>query len=235
MVRTLKNIFRQDKDKFVVPKSVQQAIPVQEVWENGIFKVGKNKFARTYKFEDINYAVASRQDFEKAILLPMKEDGLDLYCKEYNGIIEEAKAYFTRVGTELTGHFKRFSSKCVELNAAEKLRILHDFYRIGEETGFHFDLSETMKKGHDFKDFICPDSFEFEKNHFCMGDRYGRALFLQEYASYIKDKMLADLTDLNPAVIPYDMEQQRKESWEFLDDLTTRDLRICGFDRGDGR
>ena len=30
-----------------------------------------------------------------------------------------------------------------------------------------------------------------------MGDRYGRVLFLREYASYIKDSMVAELTDLN--------------------------------------
>jgi hypothetical protein len=36
------------------------------------------------------------------------------------------------------------------------------------------------------------------------------------------------------AVVPYDMEQQRKESKEFLDDLTTRDQRmdVCRFDDG---
>ena len=49
MVRTLKNIFRQDREKFVVPKSVQQAVPILAVWENGIFQIAKNKFARTYK------------------------------------------------------------------------------------------------------------------------------------------------------------------------------------------
>ena len=27
-----------------------------------------------------------------------------------------------------------------------------------------FNLSRTMWKGHDFKDFICPDTFEFEKD-----------------------------------------------------------------------
>lgn len=330
MVRTLKNIFRQDREKLVVPKSVQQAVPILAVWENGIFQIAKNKFARTYKFEDINYAVASRedqeamfleysellnafdsgattkitinnrrlnrQDFEKSILLPMREDGLDLYRKEYNGMllekatgansiirekyvtvsiykkdIEEAKAYFTRVGTELNSHFLRLGSKCVELDAVEKLRVLHDFYRAGEEAGFHFDLAETMRKGHHFKDLICPDSFAFEKDHFRMGERYGRVLFLREYASYIKDDMLAELTDLNrnlmlsidiipvptdeavrevenrllgvetnitnwqrrqnannnfSAVVPYDMEQQRKESREFLDDLTARDQRM---------
>ena len=30
-----------------------------------------------------------------------------------------------------------------------------------------------------------------------MGDRYGRVLFLRDYASYIKDSMVAELTDLN--------------------------------------
>lgn len=128
-----------------------------------------------------------------------------------------------------------------------------------------------MRKGHSFKDYICPDTFEFEKDYFRMGDRYGRVLFLREYASYIKDDMIAELTDMNrnlmlsidvipvptdeavqevekrllgvetnitnwqrrqnannnfSAVIPYDLEQQRKESKEFMDDLTTRDQRM---------
>jgi len=128
-----------------------------------------------------------------------------------------------------------------------------------------------MRKGHDFKDFVCPDSFEFEKDYFRIGNRYGRVIFLREYAAYIKDSMVAELCELNrnlmmsidvvpvptdeavrevenrllgvetnitnwqrkqnqnnnfSAVIPYDLEQQRKESKEFLDDLTTRDQRM---------
>lgn len=330
MIKTLSNIFKQDKEKFVIPRSVQQVIPIETIWSDGIFKIGRNKFARTYKFTDINYAVASKVDketmfleymdllnsfdcggttkitinnrrlnkvdFEKAILIPMQEDGLDLYRKEYNTMlldkatssnsmvqekyvtvscykktIEEARTYFVRVTTELNSHFARLGSKCVEVNGEDKLRILHDFYRTGEESSFHFDIQESMRKGHSFKDYICPDTFEFEKDYFRMGDRYGRVLFLREYASYIKDDMIAELTDMNrnlmlsidvipvptdeavqevekrllgvetnitnwqrrqnannnfSAVIPYDLEQQRKESKEFMDDLTTRDQRM---------
>ena len=330
MIKTLSNIFKQDKEKFVIPRSVQQVIPIETIWSDGIFKIGRNKFARTYKFTDINYAVASKVDketmfleymdllnsfdcggttkitinnrrlnkvdFEKAILIPMQEDGLDLYRKEYNNMlldkatssnsmvqekyvtvscykktIEEARTYFARVTTELNSHFARLGSKCAEVNGEDKLRILHDFYRTGEESGFHFDIQENMRKGHSFKDYICPDTFEFEKDYFRMGDRYGRVLFLREYASYIKDDMIAELTDMNrnlmlsidvipvptdeavqevekrllgvetnitnwqrrqnannnfSAVIPYDLEQQRKESKEFMDDLTTRDQRM---------
>ena len=316
MLKTLKTLFKQDKEKFVIPKSVQAIIPIKTIWEDGIFLVGNNKYAKTFKFEDINYSVASREDkeamfleysellnaldsgattkitvnnrrlnktdFEQTILIPMAEDGLDNYRKEYNKMlldkvtgansivqdkyvtvsvckknIEEARNYFARVGADLISHFARLGSKCVELEAEEKLRIFHDFYRTGEETAFHFDLKQTMRKGHDFKDFICPDTFEFEKDYFRIGDRYGRVIFLREYAAYIKDSMVAELCELNrnmmmsvdiipvptdeavrevenrllgvetnitnwqrkqnqnnnfSAVIPYDLEQQRKES-----------------------
>ena len=68
MLKTLKNLFKQDKEKFVVPKSVQSVIPIKTIWEDGIFLVGKNKYAKTFKFEDINYAVASREDKEAMFL-----------------------------------------------------------------------------------------------------------------------------------------------------------------------
>ena len=256
MIKTLKTLFKQDREKFIVPKSVQAVIPLKTMWEDGIFLVGRNKYAKTFKFEDINYAVASREDkeamfleysellnaldsgattkitinnrrlnkadFEQTILIPMAEDDLDKYRKEYNKMlldkatganstvqdkyvtvsvckknIEEARNYFARVGADLIGHFNRLGSKCTELDANDKLRIFHDFYRTGEETAFSFDMAQTMRKGHDFKDYICPDSFEFEKDYFKMGNRYGRVIFLREYAAYIKDSMVAELCELN--------------------------------------
>lgn len=52
MIRTLKNLFKQDKEKFVVPKSVQAVIPIKTIWEDGIFLVGKNKYAKTFALYD---------------------------------------------------------------------------------------------------------------------------------------------------------------------------------------
>ncbi len=329
MIKTLKKIMMQDKEQFVLPRGVQQVIPIRTIWPDGIFRVG-NKFSKLFRFEDINYAVASKEDkeamflsysellnsfdsgaitkitinnrrlnkavFESSILIPYKDDRLDEYRMEYNRMlldkamgtnsmvqdkyitvsavkknIEEARNYFSRIGTDLITHFARLGSKCVELDAVDRIRMLHDFFRTGEETDYNLDLSATMKKGHDFKDYICPDTFEFEKDHFRMGKKYGRVMFLREFASYIKDSMVSELCDLNTnmmlsldiipiptdeavrevesrllgvetnitnwqrrqnqsnnfsALVPYDMELQRKESKEFLDDLTTRDQRM---------
>lgn len=330
MIKTLKNIKSQEKGKSTIPKSVQEVIPIKKIYSDGIFLVGKNKYSIMYRFTDINYAVASKedketmfldysellnsfdsgattkitialrrinkQDFKKDILLKFKEDGLDIYRQEYNQMLldksvnangmvreiyltisifkksyEDAKIYFRRISNDIISHLSKLGSKCCQLNLNDRLKILHDFYRIGEESNFNFDLKNEMKRGHNFKDYICPDSFSFKSDYFEMGNKVGRVLFLKDYASYIKDSMVSELTDMNQnmmmsidvipiptdeavkevenrllgvetnitnwqrkqnannnfsAVVPYDLEQQRKESKEFLDDLTTRDQRM---------
>jgi len=68
MIKTLTTLFKQDKEKFEVPKGVQDILPVKTIYDDGIFQVAKNKFAKAFKFEDINYAVASREDKEAMFL-----------------------------------------------------------------------------------------------------------------------------------------------------------------------
>ena len=46
-MKTLRNLFKQDKEKFEVPKGVQDVIPVTRIWADGIFLVGKNKYSKT--------------------------------------------------------------------------------------------------------------------------------------------------------------------------------------------
>lgn len=58
MIKTLSQALRMDKERFKVPKSVQQAIPIQRIWPDGIFQQG-TKFSKTYRFTDINYYIAS--------------------------------------------------------------------------------------------------------------------------------------------------------------------------------
>ena len=67
MIKNVKNITRQDKEPYFVPKRVQDVIPISCVWPDGIFKVGA-KFSKTYRFTDINYMVASREDKEGMFL-----------------------------------------------------------------------------------------------------------------------------------------------------------------------
>lgn len=67
MIRNIKTIMRQDREPYRIPRRVQDVIPIQCVWPDGIFKVGI-KFSKTYRFTDINYKVASRNDKETMFL-----------------------------------------------------------------------------------------------------------------------------------------------------------------------
>lgn len=42
MIKTLKNLFKQDKERFVVPRGVQDVIPIKAIFDDGIFQVGKD-------------------------------------------------------------------------------------------------------------------------------------------------------------------------------------------------
>lgn len=68
MIKSINNLKKQEKDNFNIPKSIQQVIPIQRIWTDGIFLVGKNKYSQTFKFSDINYAVASKEDKEAMFL-----------------------------------------------------------------------------------------------------------------------------------------------------------------------
>ena len=62
MLKTLNTVRKQDREKFHRPKGVQDIIPIKKIYEDGIFLVGNNKYSKTYRFDDINYAVASLDD-----------------------------------------------------------------------------------------------------------------------------------------------------------------------------
>ncbi|MBR3001919.1 MAG: TraE family protein, partial [Oscillospiraceae bacterium] len=119
-IKTLKNILKIDRSQYRVPRSVQDVIPVKRIWNDGIFLAGE-RYVKSWKFTDINYLVASREDkesmfltysellnsldsgattkitinnrrvsrndLEKSILMEMKDDGLDVYRKEYNRML----------------------------------------------------------------------------------------------------------------------------------------------------
>lgn len=328
MIKSFSKLKKQNKEEFRIPKTTQDVIPVDTVHKDGIFKIG-NRYTKSYRFLDINYAIASKEEktglfldygdllnsfdssvmvkitvnnhkidlhkFKEDILIPFKEDGLDEYREEYNEMlldklkesddivqekyltltvfknnVEEARSYFSRIGTELSSHFAKLGSGCIELNLEERLKILHDFYR-SDESEFNFDMKDNMRKGHSFKDLICPLAPEFKHKYFKLDDKYGRVLYLSNYPRFIKDSIVSELCNLNKnmmysmdlisiptdeavkeierkllgvntnitnwqrrqnannnfsAVIPYDMEMQRAECKEFLDDLTIRDQRM---------
>ena len=256
MIKTLSKAQKMEREKFRIPHSVQDAIPIRRIFADGIFQVG-NQYSKTWSFTDINYAIAGKEDktsmfldysellnaldsgasakitiynrrinkaeFERSVLLPDKDDGLDEYRHEFNQMLtaqvtgisnsivreryltvsvvkhnaDEARSYFARVGTDLVTHLAQLSSVAQELTLTERLHIFRDFFKAGEQAAAEFNIHKHAKRGQHFKDWFCPDSMEFAADHFKLDARYGRVLYLQDYASYIKDSFVSELCDLD--------------------------------------
>ena len=76
--------------------------------------------------------------------------------------IEETRTYFRRVDANLSKGFGRLDSGAKPLTTHDRLRILHDFFRPGEEQYFTFDQTAAIRRGLDFRDLICPDGLAFK-------------------------------------------------------------------------
>lgn len=61
MIKSLIAANKSERDKFTIPRSVQQSIPVKCIYEDGTWQIGR-KHSRTWRFTDVNYAAASEDD-----------------------------------------------------------------------------------------------------------------------------------------------------------------------------
>lgn len=323
MLKTMKQIQSYRRERFRVPNAVQAVIPVQGIWEDGTFQHSGNLYSRSYRFTDINYAIASQEQRERMNqryqellnalgggatykittnnrridlaqwetnnLMPDAGDGKDEYRHEYNARLrgeldeaegrtkemyltvtvwkqspEEARTYFNRCYTTLQRSFQGLGSRLTQMKAKERLQIFHDFFRPGDVGQFDLNLQEIRRRGHDFRDTVCPPAIEKMPGYLKLGDQYARALICVDYGAYVRDDLLDRLTEISrdmmisvdvisiptdearqevqlkqdgvegsitrwqqrqnrhnnfSAVIPYELQRQREEMQEFMDDL----------------
>ena len=85
MLKTLRNSIANERAPLRVPKSVQASIPIEKIYDDGIWKAGNN-YSRTWLMGDINFAVASEED-KRTMLLQ--------YCAFLNSLPTEATVKIT--------------------------------------------------------------------------------------------------------------------------------------------
>ena len=250
----MKTLKKADEPLCKSPKSLQDTIEILAIAENGIFEVAKNRYSKSYRFQDINYTTTNEDeqidiferyckflnsldcnykitvnnknrdmvDLRQDVMLKPRNDGYDDYRKVYNNIIEEkivegrqgieqeryltitierknyeeAKAQFATIEATIHKAFNELGSEIIPLNANERIKVLYDYYHMGDEGTFGFDIREAKKSGNDFVNDICngmikyhPDCFEDER-------KYCKALFVKKYPSSLSDRFLNEITSL---------------------------------------
>ena len=156
---------------------------------------------------------------ENIDLLPAN---LDVYRKEYNEMLlnkaatsecivqdkyftvtvnkncyEDARVFFTRIEKNLSTNLFALGSKCEPLNATDRLKIFHNFYRAGNEENFNLDFELLQNQGCDVRDYISPDSMDFNSDYMMINGQYCRTVFLRNYGTFVDDNIITELTSIN--------------------------------------
>lgn len=78
---------------------------------------------------------------------------------------DSAKNYFNTIEFSIQQLFHRLGSGLLPLDAEERLRALHSFYRMGEEKAFSFDWNEYLTLRRDWRNDIINTSLREHKDY----------------------------------------------------------------------
>ncbi len=170
----------------------------------------------------INNKNKNMTQLREQVLLQMANDGFDHYRKIYNDIMEEkivegrqgieqeryltitierknfeeAKAQFATIEATVHKAFVELGAGIVPLNGNERLKVLYDYYHLGNEGQFEFDLKEYKKTGSDFKNDLCNGMLKYYPDYFEDEGKVCKALFVKKYPSSLSDRFLNEITSL---------------------------------------
>lgn len=149
-------------------------------------------YLRDYFNEEIKHTIVNgRQGIEQELYLTLRYE----LSKEY----EDARTYFSTLESNMQTAFRSIGSSIKPLNATERLRILHDFYRFGNEEYFNFDFKRAVEQGFDFKDAIINSKMDFSNEEYFISDKkYVSAVYLKQLpVGNLSDRFLTKLSSLN--------------------------------------
>lgn len=250
---------RKTRGHFYIPRSVQQSIPVDEIFADGIWRSGE-VFSQMWRISDINFSMLSdsnkrilqsqygvvyagipsdcwakfcitsqhmdEKSFRKSILYQPEHDGHDDLRQEKNDHliacasdvgnviqqkfliistvkrnVREARDRLRQIQGHLISSLSALGCTVTNVTCNERLEILHNFFRIGEEGRFQFDLSECQRLGNDFKSAVCPDTLNFKRSHIEIDGRFAKCMSISHFPQQLNDRFITTLLQQVPYII----------------------------------
>ncbi len=170
----------------------------------------------------INNKNKDMDDMREHVLLQPEQDGFDRYRKIYNNIMEskihegrqgieqeryltitierknfeEAKAQFATIEASIQKAFAELGAEIAPLSGNGRIKLLYDYYHLGKENRFDFDIREAKKVGADFRNDLCNGMLHFYPDYFEDENKFCRALFIKKYPSSLSDRFFNEITSL---------------------------------------
>ena len=93
---------------------------------------------------------------------------------------KKAMEYYRTLENDLEESFRRFGSKLTAMDAIDRLKSLHDFYRMGKEEEFQLTWDE-IKKGKNYLNTICNVKLSYKEDFIEDEGKFSRVLFVKDF------------------------------------------------------
>ena len=113
---------------------------------------------------------------------------------------KEATQYFGRIESSIHQTLTKIGSDATPLNEAEKLELIYNFYNANSDIPFSYDRKQLMKRGHSYKELLCPEAIQQEKGYFRLGDRFGQSMMITDFPQYLFDDLISEILSLNTEI-----------------------------------
>lgn len=165
---------------------------------------------------------------EEKILYQHRNDGFDQKRDCYNDIIEkkiidgkngveqvkfltftikrlnynDAAASFRTIDANIVREFGSLGSTLIPLKANERLEVIHNFYRMGDESDFDMDILDYLTTGQDWRNDICCNYINFtdDPGYFRTERKFGKAMCISSSTwpdDELSDDFFLDLVNVN--------------------------------------
>lgn len=173
--------------------------------------------------------VSQRMDeksFRENVLLHRNLDGLDKWRVERNRRIRQcvqdagnvvqhkylilstnkqnvtdARSRLRQVQGNLLAELSNLGCTIKPMTNNERLEVLHNFFRRGEEGHFQFSFDDYGKLGNDFRNTIAPDAMRFTTQHAEIDDGFAKAMTIAQYPQQLSDNFVATLLQQVPYIV----------------------------------
>lgn len=161
------------------------------------------------------------EKFRQSTMYKLKNDEFDVWRKAYNELQDDRIAhgkqgieldmllsvrvlksnyqsaceFYGTLESRLKDFFHRFGSRLISMDAVERLKCLHDFYRMGKEEEFHLTWEE-IKKGKNYINSICNTKLSYHEDYVEDERKFSRVLFIKDFPKSLKDNFVRDIMDL---------------------------------------
>ena len=163
----------------------------------------------------------SREEYESKLILHACGDGHDHQRQEFNTVIHDkimdgqkglqcrkiitvtvCAVDFETANTRLYNFEQRLNkslaaigTKAVPLTANDRVKLMADILCDVDKHIEPVSRSELDRQAE--KQLCCPDSFEFKKDFFMIGDKYARCIYIKRLGAEVTDSLYRELLELN--------------------------------------